>query len=252
MHEKSDDHKFAFTRWRALHFPQSELGSVCTPIEPSLQVMVDYEKARILTVMKSLYFIVYNDLPLLQYVEQCRIHALLSTPNMPASAEYSSYTNVTAGMGFLSAIFEHLRESLLSEVKLSPCYSILIDESTDKTCEPHLIVYLCYLKKSGEGVLCIKFIELMPLSRGTGEIMFNSIRDLLRRCRLDFKKLVAIATDGAPCMTSVHQGVVARLRVLVPHLVGTHYIVHREALVAKDANKNFSQLDFIDKAANKV
>ena len=171
--------------------------------------MVDREKARILIVMKLLCFVVYNDLPLLQYVEQCRIHALLSTPDMPASAEYSSYTNVTVGMGFLNTISEHLRESLLSEVKLSPCYSILIDESTDRTCESYLIVYLCYLKKGGEGVPYIKFIELMPLSRGTGEVMFNSIRDLLRRCKLDLKKLVAIATDGAPYMTGVHQGVVA-------------------------------------------
>ena len=175
MHKKSDDHKFAFTRRRALHFPQSQPSSVCTSIEPGLQVMVDREKAIILIVMKLLYFVVYNDLPLLQYVEQCRIHALLSTPDMPTIVEYSSYTNVIAGMGFLSAIFEHLRESLFSEVKLSPCYSILIDESRDRTCKLHLIVYLCYLSKGGEGAPCIKFIELMPISRGIGEVMFNSI-----------------------------------------------------------------------------
>ena len=252
MHEKSDDHKFAFTRWRALYFPQSKPGSVCTSIEPGLQVMVDHEKVRILTVMKLLYFVVYNDLPLLQYVEQCRIHALLSTSNMPTTIEYSSYTNVTVGMGFLSAISKHLRKSLLSEVKLSPCYSILNDESTYRTCEPHLIDYLCYLRIGGEGAPCIMFIELMPLSRGTGEVMFNSIQDLLRICRLDLKKLVAIAIDGAHCMTCVHQGVVAQLCVLVLHLVGTHCIVHREALVAKDTNENFPQLNFIDKVANKV
>ena len=122
----------------------------------------------------------------------------------------------------------------MSEIKLSPCYSILIDESTDRTCEPHLIIYLCYLRKGGEGAHCIKFIELMPLSRGIEEIMFNSIRDLLRRCRLDLKKLVAIATNSALCMTCVDQGVVARLRVLVLHLVGTHCFAHREALVAKE------------------
>ena len=69
---------------------------------------------------------------------------------------------------------------------------------------------------------------------------------------MDLKKLVAIATNGAPCMIGVHEGVVARFSVLVPHLVGTHYIWHKEVLVAKDVNKNFLQLDFIDKAANKV
>ena len=142
MHEKSDDHKFAFIRWRACHFLQSEPCSIYTPTKLSLEVIVDHENARILTVMKLLYFIVYNDLPLLQYVEQCQIHTLLSTPNMPATVEYS---NVIVGMRFLNAISEHLRGSLLNEVKLNPCYLILIDESTNRTCEFHLIVYLCYL-----------------------------------------------------------------------------------------------------------
>ena len=113
MHKKSNDHELAFTRWGALHFPQSEPGSICTLIEPGLQAMVDHEKARILTVLKLLYFVVNNDFPLLQYVEQCQIHALLSTPNMLAIVEYSSYTNVTAGMGFLTTIFEHFEKKLI-------------------------------------------------------------------------------------------------------------------------------------------
>ena len=67
--------------------------------------------------------------------------------------------------------------------------------------------------------------------------MFNLVQDLLRRCGLDLKKLVAIATDGAPCITSLHQSVVVRLCVLVLHLVGTHCIAHKEALAAKDATR---------------
>ena len=117
---------------------------------------------------------------------------------MLASTEYSSYTNVTTGMGFLSAISEHLRESLLSKVKLSPCYSILIDESIDRTCEPHLIVYLCYLSKGGEGALCIKFIELMPLSRGTGEVIELYIKSLPKLQFLYSKRKVSTKLIYAP------------------------------------------------------
>ena len=92
---------------------------------------------------------------------------------MLATMEYSSYINITTRMGFFN---EHLRESLLSEVKLSPCYSILIDESIDRTYEPHLIeLYLCYLRKGGQGAPCIKFIELMLLSRRSEEVMVNSV-----------------------------------------------------------------------------
>ena len=36
---------------------------------------------------------------------------------MLATVEYSSYTNMIVGMGFLSANSKHLKESLLIEVK---------------------------------------------------------------------------------------------------------------------------------------
>ena len=154
---------------------QSKLDSICTSIESGFKAMIDHEKARLLIIMKLLYFVIYNNLPLLQYVEQCQIHALLSTLDMQEIVEYSSYTNVIVGMEFLSAISKNLRKSLLNELKFSPCYSILIDESTNRTYEPHLIVYLYYLRKGDQGASCIKFIELMLLSRETEEVMFNLV-----------------------------------------------------------------------------
>ena len=63
---------------------------------------------------------------------------------------------------------------------------------------------------------------------------------------------MVIAIYGAACMIGMHQEVVARLRHLVSHLVGTHCIANREALAAKDVNDEFSCLRFIDRAANKV
>ena len=109
------------------------------PIESGLQTMVDRENGRILTVMKLLYFVVNNDHPILAYVDQCKIHMDLATPNMPSSFEYSLYANVTSAMGFLDVIFENLYLSLIEEVKSNPLYLILIDESTDRTCEPHFL-----------------------------------------------------------------------------------------------------------------
>ena len=63
---------------------------------------------------------------------------------------------------------------------------------------------------------------------------------------------MVIATNGAACMIGMHQGVVARLRGLVSHLVGTHYIAHRKALTTMDANDEFPYLGFIDQCANKM
>ena len=80
-------------------------------------------------------------------------------------------------MGFFDAISHNLYLILIEEVKSSPVYSILIDESIDRICDPHLIVYVCYLTGAGSSSTCVQFIELMPLSRGTGKFMFQSIKE---------------------------------------------------------------------------
>ena len=92
----------------------------------------------------------------------------------------------------------------MRRLKVNPVYSILIDESTNRTCEPHLIVYVYYLTDVGSGSTCVQFVELMHLSRETGKIIFQSIKKLLEKLGFDLLKLVAIATDGAACMTGVH------------------------------------------------
>ena len=94
--------------------------------------------------MKLFHFIVCTKKPLFYYAYYYKMYTLLSTHDMPTSAKYFSYTNVTTGMGFFSAIFQHQHESFFFEIKLSLVYSILIDKSTNGTCELHLIIYVCY------------------------------------------------------------------------------------------------------------
>ncbi|MCO5573711.1 hypothetical protein L7F22_027485 [Adiantum nelumboides] len=64
--------------------------------------------------------------------------------------------------------------------------------------------------------------------------------------------MVGIATDGDSSMLGCHDGLVAKLRRKVPHLVSTHCIAHREALAILDATKCFPCLSYIDKVANKI
>ena len=94
--------------------------------------------------------------------------------------------------------------SLIEEVKSNPVYSILIDESIDRTCELHLIVYVFCLMGVDFGSTCVQFIELMSLSQGIGKIMFKFFEELLKKFGFDLLKLVAIATNGVACMTGVH------------------------------------------------
>ena len=79
---------------------------------------------------------------------------------------------MTSAMGLLDAIFQNLYLSLIEEVNNSPVYSILMDESTDRTCEPHLIMYVCYLMDVGYffNICAVRRIDVSITK--TGKVIF--------------------------------------------------------------------------------
>jgi hypothetical protein len=64
---------------------------------------------------------------------------------MTLTNEYYSYVNITYGKEFLPATKEIYWEKIEAEMFCSPFYSILVDESIDKTLEQHLIVYILHI-----------------------------------------------------------------------------------------------------------
>ena len=117
VHEKSVDHKHSVARWEAIHFPQR---ANAPPVIQGLNVMVDREQSRIITVMKVLYFTVWNDRSILTYKDTCQLLSLLQTPNMSVNDEYGSYTSRYAALEFLWRISKYLSNGLLSKAQSSP------------------------------------------------------------------------------------------------------------------------------------
>ena len=69
-------------------------------------------------------------------------------------------------------------------------------------------MYVCHLTGVGSDSTCVQFV--VPLSRGIGEVMFQSIKTLLERLGFNLLKLVTIAINGHACMTGMYQGVVVQ------------------------------------------
>ena len=124
---------------------------------------IDVESARILASMKILYHLVVHDRAINMYEDTCDLVKHLRAPDMPINDEYGSYTSRQSAYDFLWAISQHLRDVNLQEVKDSLVLSLLVDESTDRTLEQHLIVYVCYLARRGMGPLCMQFVELLSV-----------------------------------------------------------------------------------------
>jgi hypothetical protein len=115
-----------------------------------LNVMIDREQLRIITVMKVLYSTIWNNRSILTYQDTCQLLSLLQTPNMLVNDEYGSYTSGYAALEFLWAISKYLNDKLLSEAQSSSFFSLMMDEATDRTLEQHLIVYVFYLSNNGK------------------------------------------------------------------------------------------------------
>ncbi|CAI7841556.1 unnamed protein product [Closterium sp. NIES-53] len=143
----------------------------------------------------------------------------------------------------LQAISTYLQELQRSHLLESPWIGLSVDESTDRIHGKHLIVYATYFR--GTGVVN-EFITLITVNRADAASLTSAVVQYLTGIGLDLQKISAISTDGASVMTGKNNGVVARLRMRIPHLASTHCVAHREALGASDAADVVPELYMVD------
>ena len=60
-------------------------------------------------------------------------------------------------------------------------------------------------------------------------------------CTIMGLKLLQIATDGASAVTGKHNGFVAKLKEVAPHIMTIHCIIHRQHLAAKYLNNDMEE-----------
>lgn len=133
---------------------------------------------------------------------------------------------------------ENIKMSILS----SPFHSLLLDESTDRTLEEHLIAYITFQTEGGKGNPTTKFIKLVKIGSDTAQAKYNAICTLLDDIGLDKRKMIATASNGASSMRGVNEGLIAKMRRYIPHLIGIHCIAHHEALDVVNSCKHFLEM----------
>ena len=138
-HNKSTRHCYARTRWLSMN-------RQCKSIPQHVSSTIEGMKAKIITAMKFMYFIVLHCLPMSCYTSMCNFAKERDFGGLPGSKDYATYANAILRRKFVIAIIE---SNQVEEVRNSPCYSLLLDESTNRALESHLIVYLSYLDKGG-------------------------------------------------------------------------------------------------------
>lgn len=239
-HAKSEQHQNSEIRFRSFQTKEN------SPIREAVESMNDKSRLQIKALIECVYFCSCQNLPLEKYPSFVKFQSYLGTPNMPTSFNYSTYVNPVSGREFLLAIRSYFYLELKLNIQNSPFFSILTDESTDRTLEKHLIVYISFLK---DNKLETRFVGLLHVDKGDAETIFKTLMNFISEWELDFNKMVGIATDGASVMRGHITGVVSRFQIVLPRLLGIHCIAHREALAIISVSKIFYQMKVIDKLA---
>ena len=73
---------------------------------------------------------------------------------------------------------------------------------------------------------CINVID------GKAETIVNEIKTLMSTKNIPMDKISSLASDGAAVMTGRHNGVGAKLKKDIPHMVQVHCVAHKLALAA--------------------
>lgn len=201
-----------------LQLVEGESKQSTLPITKHVEPMVDAQKERIISIIENMYFVAIHDLPLEVYKSICDMNRYKNTPHMPLTYEYLTYTNTTSGKDILEAAKEVYWKKLKDEIFQSPYYSLLFDESADRTMVQHFTVYITYLTNEGRGPCATKFIKLLQIMDGTSQSIYDDVTSLLADMNLSMKKLVGFGSDGATSMRGIREGLSTKIYRHAPHL----------------------------------
>ena len=120
---------------------------------------------------------------------------------------------------------------VLQQIQKSPYFAIQCDETTDVAQFSQLMVYVRFVGAATieEEMLFCKSLETTTKA----EDVFRLVDAYFHKNDMKWEKLVGVCTDGAPAMLGCRSGFITRVKQKNPDAVGTHCVIHREALASK-------------------
>jgi len=122
--------------------------------------------------MKVVFWLAENDIPLNKLSKVMHLCRTLECPQLLSASNPITYENHVSGRQVLSAISDSIEETIWKELDEAIAFGIMIDESTDISCEPHLIIYVKYCLR---GNIKINFLKLLKLKDKDSKSIFELI-----------------------------------------------------------------------------
>jgi len=173
----------------------------------------DKDKVTVIQQMRCVYFVAKNYISFNIYPKLCHLVKLkdqiTTTPQVLAlpkqimdntistRSSYGTYANNNSGKMLERSIVNVIKQELMCEIKNSPFWSIMIDETTSIADEKHLAIVS---KHMSYNVPVLRFIGLIELEDCTASNIFEQILRFIQINELNLDKLIHFGSDGASMM----------------------------------------------------
>ena len=211
-------------------------------------------------VCTSMYFLVKREIAHTTNFGPLRdLCMTLGNDTMPQleKAKNATFRSEQSMHEIVSAIGSVLECDLLSEVKRSPYFSLIVDEFTDISVHKQLALSIQYLSLETASVKT-RYLKLLDMSGPgkspsvTGEVIAETVIRYLINNGLQLNKLAGASCDGAAVMLGKHQGAMVLIKQHVPELIVTYCSAHRLALASSDAAKSCTWFTRFERLLNQV
>ena len=181
------------------------------------------------------YFIAKCERPFSDFADLCKLH---EKNGLPLG---DTYINDKGCRVFVEVINGVMKEDESQQLNESRFISVMADSGTDTSNKDLELVYVRFLEN---GLPANKYVAVVELKNADANGVIASVNTGMIEFGLQNWKLqtVAFGSDGASVYVGRQNGVVAKLRVEIPWLIGVHCIAHRLELSVLDALKDEQQL----------
>lgn len=145
-----------------------------------------------------------------------------------------SWRSKNYAFSFLEVVNSIVKNYIINEIKMAHFHTLIVDESTDISTTKCLIIYFKFRKSDKYKTFFGGIIQLKTCDSCS---IVSAILKFYEDNKIDLQKLVMFTSDGASVMLGKHNGVAAKLKQSVSHLVQQHCVAHRENLCISDAWK---------------
>ena len=142
------------------------------------------------------------------------------------------YLSLTIINEQIELMANYLLRHMLSEIRLSPWFAIVVDEATDITYNEQLCIVIRWLNENYE--IFEEPLGLIQVPKTDSVTLTDAIKDVLIRCMLSLNQCRGQAYDGAANMSGHLNGVVARIKSSHPSVLHVHCLAHCLNLCLQD------------------